>query len=122
MENACKLLHGWWSQRVGFVLHAQVITGTAALHGCAASVDWSEQAYPPTVNAAPLVALVEEVAGKLGGSGAGEAAVKLAWQRIVEPSMAAEDFSFLACELLPVLALQETGVYFRFGMVGVLLQ
>lgn len=66
----------------------QVIEGTAEIHGCTANVRWSEQAYGPTVNAPDLVTLVEGVAGQLVGAGR--------WQRLPEPTMAAEDFSFLA--------------------------
>ena len=66
----------------------QVIEGTAEIHGCTANVRWSEQAYGPTVNAPELVTLVEGVAGQLVGAGR--------WQRLPEPTMAAEDFSFLA--------------------------
>ena len=66
----------------------QVIEGTAELHGCTASVRWSEQAYGPTVNAPELVSLLEGVAGQLVGSDR--------WHRLPEPTMAAEDFSFLA--------------------------
>lgn len=67
-----------------------MIQGSAQLHGCTASVAWSEQAYGPTVNAPEMVALVEGVARQLVGSSR--------WQRLLEPTMAAEDFSFLAGE------------------------
>ena len=70
----------------------QVIEGTAKLHGCNASVVWSDIAYGPTVNAAPLVSLVEAAAGQLGVTTAGQPR----WQRLAEPTMGAEDFSFLA--------------------------
>jgi len=65
-----------------------VIEGTAKLHGCTAELKWSDQAYIPTVNDAKLVSLVEEAAGKLVGVDR--------WHRLAEPTMAAEDFSFLA--------------------------
>ena len=68
--------------------HKQIITGTARLHGCTAEVEWSAQAYGPTVNDPALVSLVEEAAGQLVGPAR--------WQRLAEPTMAAEDFSFLA--------------------------
>ena len=65
-----------------------MIEGTAKLHGCTAEVKWSEQAYIPTVNDAKLVSVVEEAAVKLAGADR--------WQRMAEPTMAAEDFGFLA--------------------------
>ena len=66
----------------------QVVEGTAKLHGCTADVKWSDQAYIPTVNDPKVVSMVEEAAGKLVGVDR--------WQRMAEPSMAAEDFGFLA--------------------------
>jgi metal-dependent amidase/aminoacylase/carboxypeptidase family protein len=66
----------------------QIIVGTAQLHGCTAEVEWSAQAYGPTVNDPELVSLVEGAAKKLAGAPR--------WQRLAEPTMAAEDFSFLA--------------------------
>ncbi|BDA48415.1 IAA-amino acid hydrolase ILR1-like 5 [Coccomyxa sp. Obi] len=66
----------------------QVITGTAEVHGCKAEVRWSEQAYGATVNAPEMVGLVEGAAKQLVGASR--------WQRLPEPTMAAEDFSFLA--------------------------
>ena len=70
----------------------QVIVGTAKLHGCNASVRWSDVAYIPTVNSPPLVSLVEAAAGRLGATASGAAR----WRRQLEPTMAAEDFGFLA--------------------------
>ena len=69
-------------------VHAQVIEGTARLHGCTAELKWSEQAYIPTINDGRMVAMVEAAAQKLVGSAR--------WQRMAEPTMAAEDFGFLA--------------------------
>ena len=69
-------------------MHAQVIEGTARLHGCTAELKWSEQAYIPTINDGRMVAMVEAAAQKLVGSAR--------WQRMAEPTMAAEDFGFLA--------------------------
>lgn len=66
----------------------QIIEGTAKLHGATAEVKWSEQAYIPTVNDAKLVSVVEAAAGKLVGAER--------FERLAEPTMAAEDFSFLA--------------------------
>ena len=72
----------------GNYVRAQVIEGTAKLHGCTADLKWSEQAYIPTINDKRMVAMVEAAAQKLVGSAR--------WQRMVEPTMAAEDFGFLA--------------------------
>ena len=69
-------------------VRAQVIEGTARLHGCTADLKWSEQAYIPTINDGRMVAMVEAAAQKLVGAAR--------WQRMVEPTMAAEDFGFLA--------------------------
>ncbi|CAL5224261.1 g6919 [Coccomyxa viridis] len=66
----------------------EVIEGTAKLHGCTAEVKWSAQAYIPTVNDAKMVSVVEEAATKLVGADR--------WQRLAEPTMAGEDFGFLA--------------------------
>ena len=69
-------------------MRAQVIEGTAKLHGCTADLKWSAEAYIPTVNDGRVVAIVEEAAQKLVGASR--------WQRLAEPTMAAEDFGFLA--------------------------
>ncbi len=74
--------------RGSYTFLAQVITGTAEVHGCKAEVRWSEQAYGATVNAPEMVGLVEGAAKQLVGASR--------WQRLPEPTMAAEDFSFLA--------------------------
>ena len=80
--------HGMSTQALYSVTILQVIGCTAKLHGCSAELKWSDQAYIPTVNDAKLVSLVEEAAGKLVGIDR--------WHRLAEPTMAAEDFSFLA--------------------------
>lgn len=77
----------------------QVIEGTAKLHGCTADVKWSDQAYIPTVNDPKVVTMVEEAAEKLAGA--------QMWQRMAEPSMAAEDFGFLAGQTKSSLMPQE---------------
>ena len=64
------------------------LRGTARLHGCTADLKWSEQAYIPTINDGRMVAMVEAAAQKLVGAAR--------WQRMAEPTMAAEDFGFLA--------------------------
>ena len=69
---------------------AEVIQGTAAVHGCKAELQWSDQAYGPTVNSKEVVSIVQR---------AGEALV--GHERVLlleEPTMAGEDFSFLAGE------------------------
>ena len=80
--------HAVSTQALYSVTYLQVIEGTAKLHGCIAELKWSDQAYIPTVNDAKLVSLVEEAAGKLVGIDR--------WHRLAEPTMAAEDFGFLA--------------------------
>ena len=45
----------------------QIITHTAAAHGCSAEIDWLEAAhpyYPPTVNDPALTAFVQEVGAR----------------------------------------------------------
>ncbi|KAK9815946.1 hypothetical protein WJX72_012465 [[Myrmecia] bisecta] len=64
------------------------IQSTVGLYGCNATVQWSPQPYGPTVNDPQLVSLVESVAIQLLGPAH--------FRRLAEPSMAAEDFSFLA--------------------------
>ena len=76
------------SSRGCYAYCMQVIRGTAQVHGCKAEVRWSEQAYGATVNDPEIVGLVEGVAEQLVGASR--------WQRLLEPTMAAEDFSFLA--------------------------
>lgn len=67
----------------------EVIKQTAALHGCsAANISWQRRPYPPVVNDAKMADLVADVAGRLA---------KFEW--LDEPSMAAEDFSFMAQEV-----------------------
>lgn len=46
----------------------QIITHTAAAHGCTADVDWLEEAhpyYPPTVNDPTLTAFAQDVGSRL---------------------------------------------------------
>ena len=73
-----------WSAR-------QVIKKTAATHGCSvADLRWREHPYPPLVNDQASVDVVERIAKQLVGA--------KGWERLPAPSMAAEDFSFLARE------------------------
>ena len=66
----------------------QVITKAADMHGCAAEVTWRDPPYIPTVNNLEMVAMVEEAAQGLVG--------EERWQRLTAPTMAAEDFGFMA--------------------------
>ena len=69
----------------------QVIEKTAAAHGCSfADLRWREHPYPPLINDPASVDVVERVAKQLVGDEG--------WERLPAPSMAAEDFSFLARE------------------------
>ncbi|KAK9797378.1 hypothetical protein WJX73_007694 [Symbiochloris irregularis] len=66
----------------------EVIEGTASAHGCRAELSWSAQAYGPTVNAKDMVDVVLR---------AGQSLIDAERvQALEEPTMAAEDFSFLA--------------------------
>ena len=66
----------------------QVIQGLATAHGCKAEVKWSDQAYGPTVNNKEMVQVVQDAATELVGPEHVEI--------LEEPTMAGEDFSFLA--------------------------
>jgi IAA-amino acid hydrolase len=66
----------------------EVAKGLAAAHGCSVEVQWSDRQYIPTVNHAGMAQLVRHVAGELS-----------TFEPLQEPSMAAEDFSFLADEV-----------------------
>lgn len=66
----------------------QVIEGTAAAHGCKAELSWSAQAYGPTANNKNMADLVLR---------AGQGLIDAERVRLLEePTMAAEDFGFLA--------------------------
>ena len=69
-------------------MSAQVITAVAEAHGCTAELRWGDVAYPATVNARPMVAHVEAAVRVLGS--------RVQWLAMEEPTMAAEDFSFMA--------------------------
>ena len=66
----------------------QVVRGTAALYKCTASITYPQITYPPTMNDAQLVSMVGTVAESLVGPSS--------WQISDQPSMAAEDFAWLA--------------------------
>lgn len=65
-----------------------MVTSIAASYGCSAKIQWADIPYIPTVNAREMVEELEEVVGILVG--------KSHFVHLDEPSMAAEDFSFLA--------------------------
>ncbi|KAG2448129.1 hypothetical protein HYH02_006714 [Chlamydomonas schloesseri] len=99
----------------------EVAAGVAAAYGCSISnVSWSAVPYPPTVNEARMADLVLDVAGELVGV---EAAVEAAAAgaaadsggdgsrrvRVIEPSLAAEDFSFYG-DVVPQTAFTFLGI------------
>jgi metal-dependent amidase/aminoacylase/carboxypeptidase family protein len=65
-----------------------VFSSTAEAHGCTAELRWGDAAYGPTVNAPGMVARVQAAAQALGD--------RADFMRMEEPTMAAEDFSFMA--------------------------
>ena len=69
-------------------LPAQVISATAEAHGCTTELQWGDTAYGPTINAREMVAHVEAAALSMGQ--------RATWLHMEEPTMAAEDFSFIA--------------------------
>lgn len=73
----------------------QVVKRSVELYGCTATISWPQIAYPPTINDAHLTAMVETVARNLVGPDK--------WQTAPAPSMAAEDFSWLAGEVYQVV-------------------
>ena len=65
-----------------------VVTTTAAVHGCNVSITYSPDFYPPTNNDENLYeSFSKEVGGLVSKEG---------YVRPVEPTMGAEDFSFIA--------------------------
>ena len=71
------------------VMHAaitRVVTGIADAHGATADVSF-DQGYPPTMNDARAVALIERIATDLFGASA--------YQHIPAPIMGGEDFSYV---------------------------
>ncbi len=74
----------------------EVVPAVARAHGCEAGVEWEAQPYAPTHNDGRLVALLEGVAGGLIGAGSPALPSVTAYTDLPEPTMAAEDFGFLA--------------------------
>lgn len=66
----------------------EVGEGVAAAHRCTFTIEWEPQPYAPTVNDGGTVALVAATVGALGGG--------VRFQDLPEPTMAAEDFGFMA--------------------------
>lgn len=76
-----------------------VVSGVARAHRCEAAVEWEEQPYAPTVNDAPAERALSEVVERLGRSEASESTATstgITYERAEEPTMAAEDFGFMA--------------------------
>lgn len=66
------------------------------MHGCTVEVTWRDPPYPPTINNLEMADVVEEAAKGLVGEDR--------WQRLAAPTMAAEDFSFMARKSLSSLS------------------
>lgn len=73
-----------------------MIKGVAAAHRCTASLNWSAVPYDALVNDAAMARLTLSAAARMMGSGA--------VLELEAPSMAAEDFGFLAGARLPPAA------------------
>lgn len=65
-----------------------IVSSTAAVHGCNVSITWSPDFYPPTVNDPTLF---DNFSKHVGADVSGEG-----YLREIEPTMGAEDFSFVA--------------------------
>ncbi len=84
----------------------EVVAGVARTHRCEGKVEWEAQPYGPTSNDAGAELALARVVARLGGEGDdGESLVKgsessssskISYERAAEPTMAAEDFGFLA--------------------------
>ena len=74
--------------QVSKVCVLQVMTKAADMHGCTVEVSWRDPPYIPTVNNLEMVGIMEEAAKGLFGPDR--------WQRLAAPTMAAEDFGFMA--------------------------
>lgn len=64
-----------------------MVQSTAELHGCNATVRWSPDYYPPTINDAALFEWSQKVGGLVSHEG---------FMRDIEPTMGGEDFAFVA--------------------------
>ena len=81
-----------------------VVAGVARTHRCEARVEWEAQPYGPTSTDAAAEEALSRVVARLGG-GENEnddkttsrtTSTKITYERAAEPTMAAEDFGFLA--------------------------
>lgn len=79
---------------------AKIVELAAAAHRCNASISWSPDAYPPTVNDPDLYKWVEEVAADASITGKIEP---------IQPTMGGEDFSFIAQQVPSVFLLLGQG-------------
>lgn len=64
-----------------------IVNNTAAVYGCNVTIDWSPDYYPPTVNDPTLFEFSKDVGALVSEEG---------YLRDIEPTMGAEDFSFVA--------------------------
>jgi len=85
-QPCCALLG--WARSPAHARARQVISSTAEAHGCTAALRWGDVAYGPTVNAPAMVARVQAAAQALGD--------RADFLRMEAPTMAAEDFGFMA--------------------------
>jgi len=69
---------------------SDVVHAVANAHQCNATISWSPDAYPPTVNDPSLLSWVEDIAAEASSEGK---------VKIIEPTMGGEDFSFIAQEV-----------------------
>lgn len=82
----------------------EVVSNVAWTHRCEATVEWEAQPYGPTSNDAGAELALSEVVARLGsgenegiqGKEASQIRSKITYERALEPTMAAEDFGFLA--------------------------
>lgn len=84
-----------------------VVANVARTHRCEATVEWEAQPYGPTSNDAAAELALSRVVARLGEEESGEeeraskkasqpSSSKITYERAAEPTMAAEDFGFLA--------------------------
>ena len=89
----------------------EVVAGVARTHRCEGIVEWEAQPYGPTSNDAGAELALARVVARLGGkedddeslvkasrkgSEPSPSSSKISYERAAEPTMAAEDFGFLA--------------------------
>lgn len=80
----------------------EVVASVARTHRCEAQVEWEAQPYGPTSNDAAAELALSRVVARLGSGGGrsdggnDSSTNGIAYERALEPTMAAEDFGFLA--------------------------